>query len=163
MDQGQGRPRPSTAALTTMNSSGIFSYSNLRKLFVAGCAVNIILTFIPSAKIVHRGLLSRTVTSEEFVSNFDGIQLGFQHGQTGLAMLAVLIFGAWIVLAVMAFVNEKRVVFIVGGMLGGFAILLNLFSPNTPGVELLTLPLVLSYGADIALISGFFANPDEVA
>lgn len=144
-----------------MNSGSLFSYPVLRNLFVAGCAVNIILTFVPSAKIVQRRLFGRAVTSEELVSNFDGIQFGFQTGQTGLALLAVLIFGAWIALAVMAFVNEKRGVFIAGGIIGALTILVNLFTPDNPSVELLTLPLVLSYGADTALMLGFFSKPEE--
>ena len=162
--QGQVRPQPSVAnRSTSIGSNSVFSYPLLRKCFVAGCLANIILTFVPSVKVVHRDFIFGNTTSEELLSNFDLIQMGFQTGQNGLAFLAIIIFGSWIALSAMAVVNPIRWVFIAGGAIAGFTILVTLFSPTSGSVEIVTLTLVLGYGADALMLSGFLANPDEVS
>jgi hypothetical protein len=99
------------------------------------------------------------VVEEKLMSTLDLIRKAFQMGQSGLALLAVSFFAAYIALLVMAVVYQKRWVFITGASLVAFGLLMNLFSPSNPNIEHLLITQVIGYIATFFMLSGFIAKP----
>ncbi len=130
-----------------IKTSGSKSYEFLRIIFILGCIFNIGITFVPSVKV-----------GGELMSAFDAIRLAFQMG-SGLAVLYVLFFAAWIAFLLLAMVHQKRWVFVTGASVAAFSLLLNLFSPTNPIVEVLLVPRLVDYVAGVFMLFGFIAKP----
>ncbi len=135
------------------------NYQLIRAIFVAGCILNIILTFIPMYVVEAPGLFGLFKVKR---SIFDGIQLAFNIGGSEgffYGFLYVLIFAAYIIFAVLAIVYQKRWVFIAGASVAAFTLLLEFLSSDVEGVEAILLPKLLWYIATIAMLSGYFVKP----
>ena len=142
------------AKISTRQANGNFKV--WQSLYILGCIFNIVTMFIPSVNVKASGFIN---VKEKLMSGLQIIQQAFQAGQSGLALLAVLFFAAYIALLVMAIVYQKRWIYIVGASLSAFNLLLNLFIPSNPDVEHLIIPQVISYLAAFFMLSGFIAKP----
>ena len=120
----------------TTPTLGSESYRPLQILFMLGCFYNIVLTFVPSMSVKVAGFFK---TEETLMSGLDAVQFAFKTGQTGIGLLFVLFFAAWVAALVMAAVYQRRWVFIGGAVASSFYLLLNLFSPKSPNVEYLAI------------------------
>jgi len=136
------------------------SYKVWHSLFILGCIFNIGLTFVPSMRVKVAGFFT---VEEKLISNLQLVQLAFQTGHTGLGLLAVLFFAAWVAFLVMAIVYQKSWVFIAGASLSALSLLLGLFSVSSGNVEYLLIPRIIVYVADVFMLSGFIAKPPVAA
>lgn len=141
---------------TTASARPSQPYQLIQRLFILGCVLNILLTFVPSAIVTTPGFFTH---EEQLMSNFDAIRLAAQRGQGALGVLFVLIFAAYIAFAVLAIVQQKRWVFITGASVAAFIVLLDLFSPGNPNVEYLVKPRLIGYVATLFMLSGYLAKP----
>src|SRR5437667_12507513 len=86
---------------TTPTVSLSLSYRNLRLAFLAGFALNILLTFVPSMKVKVGGLIG-VGGEEKTLSALNAIRLISQAGQFGVALLFVLFFCITVAFLVLA-------------------------------------------------------------
>lgn len=127
-------------------------------LFVVGVAVQVALLFVPAYRARVGGLFGFG-GEERSLTNLDVIRLFFRAGQNGWGLLNVFVYSAYGALLVLAFTAPKRWVFLSGGALYAFVLVLNFFVGTSEGVEYYFVPRLLDYVSLALPLTGFFLRP----
>jgi hypothetical protein len=135
-----------------------FTYGSLRALFFVGFALSAVLEFVPVLKMKVGGFMG-IGGEERSMSALDLIRLLFQGGQTGLAILFVLMFCVTLAFAALALKYPRRWVFIAGSCYAVFVIVLDFFSGSNKDVEYYFLVQLLGYIATAITLTGFWVRP----
>ncbi len=136
----------------------IAHYETLRRFFLLGYAMNIVLWFVPAVKARVGGFFGFG-GKEELLSMFSFARMVSQ-GSPGLAMFLVLVFASNIVFIVLALKYPKRWIFLAGSSLAAFFLLLDVFSSNSNDqVRYLLLPRLLDWAATALTLTGFLIKP----
>jgi len=136
----------------------------LRVLFIIGFILLIMEFFIPNV------LFKNGSDEERPISKFEIMKTDFQRGKTTSYFGVILIFCLWVVIAIMAWTDPKRWVFVLGGIMGAIILIVNIvnFSDLRLDFEevggILSVPGVSSIVRTIASIFcvlGFIIKPEK--
>jgi hypothetical protein len=134
--------------------NGKSTFQTMRMIFVAGCVINTVMTFVPVVEIKNNPNLP-----DGSYSSFDVTRLLLEAAPP-FGMFFVLLFSLNIVLAVLAFTYPRRWVFILGASYAALGVLYGIFSGSRGDTEVFLIPQVVGWIATLALLSGFFVKPE---
>lgn len=134
-------------------------YAMLRRLFVLGYAMNIILWFVPTMRMKVGGILG--VGAQEDVYSVLTLVQRISQTSPGWHLFFVLTFASNILFIVLAVAYARRWIFITGASVATLFLLWGLFSTDAPGVEGFLLPRILGYVATALTLTGFVVVPSS--
>lgn len=133
-------------------------YYRLRALFLLGYALNILLWFVPMARMKVGGFLAFGAEEKTF-SMLSMVRLLSQQGALGMTLFLVAVFASNIVFIVLALALPRRWVFLTASSVAAFFILLNLFSGSNEQTTYFLVPKVLGWIASLLTLLGFAIKP----
>jgi len=142
----------------TPNSSQSKTFQLLRILFICGCLMGIVLTFVPGIEITHRDMFGEEVQKKTY-SSYEVTRLLGERQKVGWQLFYVILFALNIVFVILAIRYPKRWVFISGASIAAFFLLWDFFTPSKEGIEYLLIPRILGYISSAFVLLGFFVKP----
>jgi len=148
--------------MSTIKSSDtslmITRYTNLKRVFIFGYALKIVLWFLPAVKVSPESFIS-IWGDDKILSMFSFVRL-LSKWSFDLTMLMVLVFASNIVFIILAFKHPKRWIFLTGSSFTVFFLLMDMFSTSSNHqVHYLILPKILGYVTDAMTLTGFLIKP----
>jgi hypothetical protein len=146
-------------------------YQLLRIIFIAGFALSVIMTFVPSLEVTENLPQAFGVFGNQFlrprkglVSEKDVIESGFQRNPIiGMFYFGILVFNIGMIFIPWKF--PKRWIFLTGAAVACFLFLLSLMTTpidtNAFTIQYLLLPSILGWIALFAKVTGFFIYPPK--
>jgi hypothetical protein len=142
----------------TTESAALERYNLLRRLFVLGYAMNIVLWFVPTYQGRLGGFVSGSSAEDSVYSTFLLVRI-LSQTSPGWTLFFVVSFALNIVFIVLAFSWPKRWLFLTASSVSAFFVLWGLFSSGNPNLHSFLLPLLLGYIASAMTMVGFFIKP----
>ncbi|HEY7214235.1 MAG TPA: hypothetical protein VIC28_06365, partial [Thermoanaerobaculia bacterium] len=140
-----------------INNTGLMRYGMLRRLFVLGYSMNIVLWFVPAFRMKVGGDLGFGAEDKVF-SMLSMVRL-ISQTSPGWTLFFVVTFASNIVFLVLAFAYPKRWLFIIGASIAAPFMLWGFFSGENPDIHQFLVPRLLGYVATALTLIGFFIRP----
>lgn len=132
-------------------------YQTIRILFIVGCILKIVLTFLPSVSYQSYSFSESPI---KYMSDFEAIQI-LMKAQSFWGFFYVIIFASNIAFLILALSYQRRWIFISGASVTALCFIIYLFSPSNPNVHSIFLTLLFQHLATIFLLLGYFAKPPK--
>lgn len=136
--------------------SFLFSYKNLRALYIAGNVLNAIVFVLPYLSY-RGGTFGRP--GNVVYSTLEICRLSLDNGILGWGLIMVLTFCGSVALAALAISYPRRWVFIAGSCYTAFWLMFDFFSVTDPNVQYIFLTRFLEKVAITLTLVGFWVKP----